>query len=99
MTADRVQHEGQPVRRRLNAMFGSDIGHWDVPDMADVLGEAWEMVEHGLHHRGRLPRLHLRAPVRFYTHTNPSFFEGTPVEEAVVERRYGRPSRPQSRPS
>ncbi len=33
---------------RLNAIFSSDIGHWDVPDMNDVLEEAYELVEHGL---------------------------------------------------
>ena len=29
----------------LNAIFGSDIGHFDVPDMTKVLTEAWEMVD------------------------------------------------------
>jgi predicted TIM-barrel fold metal-dependent hydrolase len=32
---------------RLNAMFASDLGHWDVPDARDVLPEAWALVEHG----------------------------------------------------
>jgi hypothetical protein len=32
---------------RLNAMFASDLGHWDVPDARDVLPEAWELVEGG----------------------------------------------------
>ena len=31
----------------LNAMFASDIGHWDVPDVRGVLPEAWELVEDG----------------------------------------------------
>jgi len=26
-------------------MFASDIGHWDVPDIREVLPEAWELVE------------------------------------------------------
>ena len=30
---------------RLGALFGSDIGHWDVPLMEDVLGEVYEPVE------------------------------------------------------
>ena len=37
-----------PMEARLNAVFSSDIGHWDVPDNRRVLAEAWEMVEHGL---------------------------------------------------
>jgi hypothetical protein len=32
----------------MNAMFASDIGHWDVPDARGVLPEAWELVEDGL---------------------------------------------------
>ena len=43
-------------------MFGSDISHWDVPDMTEVLEEAYEMVEHELDHRRRLPRLHVHQP-------------------------------------
>src|SRR5262249_12314065 len=33
---------------RLNAVFSSDIGHWDVPDLGSVLAEAHELVESGL---------------------------------------------------
>ena len=36
-----------PFGARLKAIFSSDIGHWDVPDMTEVLEEAYEMVEHG----------------------------------------------------
>ena len=32
---------------RLKALFASDIGHWDVPDIREVLPEAWELVEDG----------------------------------------------------
>ena len=35
-------------RRRLNPIFSSDVGHFDVVDMTEVLEEAWELVEHGL---------------------------------------------------
>src|SRR5262249_26572623 len=33
--------------RRLGAMFASDIGHWDVPDVRHVVAEAHELVEDG----------------------------------------------------
>jgi hypothetical protein len=33
---------------RLNAIFSSDIGHFDVPEMTDVVPETHEMVEDGL---------------------------------------------------
>ena len=26
-------------------MLGTDVGHWDVTDFADVIPEVWEMVE------------------------------------------------------
>jgi hypothetical protein len=44
---------------RLKAIFSSDIGHWDVPDMTTVLAEAYELVEHGLLNEGdfRAPAL------------------------------------------
>ncbi len=41
---DRAAHPGGIA---LRAMFASDIGHWDVPDVLGVLPEAWELVEHG----------------------------------------------------
>jgi len=37
-----------PFGARLRAIFGSDIGHYDVPDMARVVEEACELVERGL---------------------------------------------------
>ena len=39
-----------PFGARLHAMMGSDIAHWDVPDMTEVLEEAWEMVDARLDH-------------------------------------------------
>ena len=40
--------KANPMRARLNAIFSSDIGHFDVPDMTEVVPEAYELVEHGL---------------------------------------------------
>ena len=65
-------------------MFGSDIAHWDVPDMAEVLGEAWEMVEHELITEADFRDFVFTNPVRFYTSGNPDFFAGTTVEPAVT---------------
>jgi hypothetical protein len=30
------------------AMLGTDVGHWDVTDVAAVLPEVWEQIEAGL---------------------------------------------------
>ena len=72
-----------PHHARLNAMFASDIGHWDVPDMRDVLPEAWELVEDG--HLGEKDFADFTCGnvVRMLTDANPRFFEGTAVADAV----------------
>ena len=60
-----------PFGTELNAMMGSDIAHWDVPDMAEVLEEAWEMVEHQWIDEAAFEKFTFTNPVRFYTDTNP----------------------------
>ncbi len=72
-----------PFGAELNAMMGSDIAHWDVPDMSEVLVEAWEMVDHGLVDDAAFEKFTFTNPVRFYTGTNPAFFKGTVVEPFV----------------
>jgi len=72
-----------PFGAELNAMMGSDISHWDVPDMTEVLEEAWEMVDRGWIDEHAFRKFTFTNPVRFYTGTNPAFFKGTVVEEAV----------------
>src|SRR5262249_51621480 len=69
-----------PFGARLPAMFASDIGHWDVPDVRQVVPEAWELVEDG-----HLDESDFRAFVcdnvrSLFCSTNPSFFNGTTVE-------------------
>jgi predicted TIM-barrel fold metal-dependent hydrolase len=72
-----------PFGAELQAMMGSDIAHWDVPEMAEVLEEAWEMVEHRWIDEAAFKKFTFTNPVRFYTGTNPAFFKGTVVETAV----------------
>jgi hypothetical protein len=51
--------------------------------MAEVLEEAWEMVDHEWIDVTAFEKFTFANPVRFYTDTNPSFFKGTTVETAV----------------
>jgi predicted TIM-barrel fold metal-dependent hydrolase len=74
-----------PLGAKLNAMFSSDLGHWDVPDMTGILGEAFELVEHGLIDARAFRDFVFENPMRFYTRLNPDFFEGTRVEAAVAK--------------
>jgi hypothetical protein len=73
-----------PGRVRLNATFGSDIGHWDVPLMEEVLEEVYEPVEKGLLDGADLRDFVFGNPVRLWTSTNPGFFKGTVVEQAAA---------------
>lgn len=68
---------------RLNAVFSSDVGHWDVPDNRGVLAEAWELVEDGLITEADFRDFTFSNPVGLYSATNPDFFRGTVVEEAA----------------
>lgn len=72
-----------PHQARLNVMYGSDIAHFDVPVMAEVLSEAWESVERGVMSGADFRDFVFRNPVRFYTDANPEFFDGTIVAGAV----------------
>jgi len=72
-----------PFGVELKAMMGSDVAHWDVPDMTEVLEEAWEMVDHGWIDESAFKKFTFTNPMRFYTDTNPAFFKGTVVEAAV----------------
>src|SRR5262249_42553243 len=72
-----------PGHARLNAGFGSDIGHWDVPDMRGVLPEAWELVEDGHLDADAFRDFTFGNVVRFFTAANPEFFAGTAVADAV----------------
>ncbi len=74
-----------PLGARLNAVFGSDIGHWDVPDMTEVLEEAYEPVEKGLMSEQDFKDFVFTNPARLWTAGNPDFFKGTRVEKAVAE--------------
>ena len=76
-----------PSGAKLPALFASDIGHWDVPDFARVLCEAWELVDDQ-----RLDLDDFRAftfgnPVALWCGTNPEFFAGTIIEAAVAAAR------------
>ncbi len=74
-----------PLGARIPALFASDIGHWDVPDVRRGLVEAWELVEQGLLDAEGFRHFTFANPVRLWAGTNPGFFEGTSVEEAVRE--------------
>jgi predicted TIM-barrel fold metal-dependent hydrolase len=77
--------KANPMRARLNAFFSSDIGHFDVPDMTEVVPEAYELVEHGLLDEDDFRDFMFTNAVRFWGEVNPDFFKGTVVEKQAAE--------------
>jgi hypothetical protein len=77
--------KANPLNARLNALFSSDIGHFDVPDMTEVLPEAHELVEHGLLDEDDFRDFMFANAVRFWGEVNPDFFKGTLVEKQAAE--------------
>lgn len=75
--------QGNPFGARLQAIFSSDIGHWDVPDMREVVEEAYELVEGGLITERDFCDFMFVNPVTLWTGMNPDFFKGTAVEKDV----------------
>ena len=74
-----------PFGARLNAIFSSDIGHFDVPDMLHPVPEAHEMVEEGFITEADFRDFAFANAVRLWGKQNPRFFEGTCVAKAAAE--------------
>ena len=72
-------------RIRLNAMLGSDIGHWDVIDIRDVLPEAYGLVEEKLLSEEDFRAFTFSNAVALHAGLNPDFFKGTVVEDAAAK--------------
>jgi predicted TIM-barrel fold metal-dependent hydrolase len=69
-----------PGGARLRAMFSSDIGHWDVPDMAGVVAESFELVEDGVLTPEQWRAVVCDNPIEMYRRAAPDFFAGTALE-------------------
>jgi predicted TIM-barrel fold metal-dependent hydrolase len=82
-----------PYGAKLNAIFSSDIGHWDVVDMRDVTAEAYELVERGLLNEDEFRDFAFANAARMWCSMNPNFFKGTIVEGEVAKLLGGRTAR------
>lgn len=69
---------------RLKPLFSSDVSHFDVTDMTEVLTEAHELVEHGLVDEAEFREFVFSNTVELHAGPNPDFFRGTVVESAVA---------------
>ncbi|MBV8056252.1 MAG: amidohydrolase, partial [Deltaproteobacteria bacterium] len=77
--------KANPFGARLGAVFGSDIGHFDVPDMTQVLPEAYELVEDGLISEDDFRDFVFTNPIKLWAGSNKNFFKGTAVESEVAK--------------
>ena len=73
-----------PLGARLQAVFGSDMGHWDVRDLDQILVEAHELVDDGRITERDFRDFVFTNPARLYAQASPAFFAGTPCEGAVA---------------
>ena len=73
-----------PFGARINAIFSSDIGHFDVIDMRAPLPEAYELVEDGLITDDDFRDFVFANAVRLWGTQNPRFFEGTRVAKEAA---------------
>jgi predicted TIM-barrel fold metal-dependent hydrolase len=85
MVATAFNRRLNPVGQSLKAMFGSDIGHWDVMDAASILSEAYSLVDAGLISADNFKDLTYRNPMNLHLKMNPAYFKGTAVESAADE--------------
>lgn len=72
-----------PLGVQLNAFWASDSGHWDVPDLTEVLADTWSLVERGALTEANFRDLVFTHPYNFFAGKNPEFFKGTAVEQKL----------------
>ena len=84
MTYTAFNRRANPMGAQLKAVFSSDIGHWDVPDMAQVMVEAYEAVERGTLTEDDFRAFTFSNAASFYGGPTGRFFGGTVVEGAVA---------------
>jgi hypothetical protein len=73
-----------PFGSMLNAIFSSDIGHFDVIDMRHPLPEAYELVEDGHITADDFRAFTFTNAVKLWGTQNPRFFEGTRVAKEAA---------------
>src|SRR5215210_5239347 len=77
--------KANPFGAKLNAIFSSDIGHFDVIDFRDPLPEAHELVDKGLITDDDFRDFVFANSVRLWGTQNPRFFDGTVVAKAAAQ--------------
>lgn len=74
-----------PFKTKINAIYSSDVGHWDVPDLTEALAHSWSLVEEGVISAADFKAYVFSNPHRFYTEAKADFFKGTAVEQKLAK--------------
>jgi len=69
---------------KMQAMFSSDVGHFDVPDITAVVAEAYELLEVGLLTEDDFRDFTFANVTKLHGGMNPDFFKGTSVEKETL---------------
>lgn len=85
MTALAYDRRMNAFGARLNALYSSDLGHFDLPDMRDAAHEAYELLEGELITPEDFRDFVFGAAARFFTNLNGDFFKATAVEAEVAK--------------
>jgi hypothetical protein len=72
-----------PFGPTFNILLGSDIGHFDLPDMTEVLPEGYELVDKRLLSVANVRDFLFANRVRFWAGSDRNFFNGTTVQSAA----------------
>ena len=64
---------------KLQPILSSDISHWDVDEMADVVANSFRLVQKGILSEDQYEDFVCRYPFRLFSGANPEFFDGTAV--------------------
>ncbi len=75
---------GNAFGAKMNAIYSSDIGHFDVIDFRDPLPEAYELVEDGHITEDNFRDFVFANSVRLWGTQNPHFFDGTVVAKEAA---------------
>ena len=85
MTSVAFNRRLNPLGMKMNAVFGSDIGHWDVMDARSILSEAWSLVEAQLLTLEDFRDFTFVNPAMLHLSVNPDYFAGTTVEAEAAK--------------
>jgi hypothetical protein len=85
--AHAFNNKANPLGVKINAIYSSDVGHWDVPDLTHVLAESWALVEQGVITEADFKAWTFDNPYKLYTEADSNFFRGTQVEQKLSSRR------------